>query len=249
MIKEFIFDNWDNKISEKTKIYRYVTLDQFLSMVENKTNYFKRLSAWDDTWEAPSRNIPTEHEDGRLEYASYSISQDFFGQCWTLKEESDAMWRIYSLDNKGLRISTSIEKLKMIEGINRLYCGKVYYYDKLIEGLEFTKTKGKEAFFREGIIKRHAFNHEEEIRFLTINQEPFVQNRVENVNCLEFSFDPISIIDEITIDPRAKEYYVETIKNYCKRAGFSIIPVKSKLYDDDIYEKERIVQKWVSVTK
>jgi len=232
MDKEFIFDNWDNKITKKTKIYRYVTLGQFLSIVENKSTFFKRLSAWSDTWEAPGRNIPTEHEDGSLEYPSFSISQEFFGQCWTLKEESDAMWRIYSLDNKGLRISTSIEKLSHIEGINYLYCAKVYYYNKLSEGFEFTKQKGKTSFFREGIIKRYAFNHEDEVRFLTVNKEPFIQNKIEKGNCLKFGFDPINIIEEITIDPRAKAYYVKTVRRYCERVGFSIIPIKSKLYDD-----------------
>lgn len=46
---------------------------------------------------------------GEIGYAGFR--DQYFGQCWTLKSASDAMWRIYSHDKQGIRIRTTIRKL------------------------------------------------------------------------------------------------------------------------------------------
>jgi hypothetical protein len=55
------------------------------------------------------------------------------------------------------------------------------------------------------------------------------------------------LIEAITIDPRASDWYVDVLKTYCRRVGFNIVPEKSKLYSDDIFEQTGLVQQWIPV--
>lgn len=42
---------------------------------------------------------------------TFGFRSDFYGQCWTLKSTSDAMWRIYSPKKDAVRVRTTIRKL------------------------------------------------------------------------------------------------------------------------------------------
>lgn len=217
-------------------IYRYMSLSQFMNLVEKSKTYLTRISYWEDSWEAPSRNLGLLNEkSGEIHFEKDSICEDLFGQCWTTKKESDAMWRIYSPNKEGIKIKTSIKKLKEIQGVKFSLISKVHYYENLIDGLNYIEEK-KQIFksqhrvLLEGLIKRDAFKHEEEVRLLILNDRKYIDKTIEKGNYIDFKVNIFDFIEEISIDPRAKEYYVETIVEYCKRADFKIVPKKSDLY-------------------
>ncbi|WP_202711329.1 DUF2971 domain-containing protein [Sporosalibacterium faouarense] len=235
-------------LKSKDKIYRYISLSQFMSLVEKNRTYLTRLISWEDTWEVPSINIPVKKSNGEVEFPIYSGSSELFGQCWTLKEESDAMWRIYSPSKNGIKIGTSIEKLEHIQGLQHSAINKVYYYNDLMDGLNNReKFKKMSHMFADGLIKRDAFEHENEVRLITRNDERFIGDKVSKGNYIEFPIDVVRFIEDIVVDPRAQDHYFSTIQYYCKRAGLTIKPTKSELYDDRIYEKTRIIQEWKAV--
>jgi hypothetical protein len=233
------------ELTTDDKVYRYINLKQFLYYIENNKTYLTRISSWDDTWEAPSRKIPTQQYNGKLEFPLYCASMDLFGQCWTLKTESDAMWRIYSPLKDGIKIGTSIKKFELIEGLKHSVIHKVLYYGNLKEGLERAKNiSGFGQMFADGLIKRDAFEHEKEVRLITRNDERMIGKYIAEGDFLEYELEYKDFIEEIVIDPRADDYFVDTIKSYCKRAGLKIIPYKSDLYYDNIFEKTSLVQVW-----
>ena len=195
-------------LSNDDKIYRYINLNQLMHMVEMNATYLTRLISWEDTWEVPNSKLPTLNNEGKLEYPLYSSSSDLFGQCWSLKEESDAMWRIYSPLKEGIKIGTSIGKLKMIKGLEYSYINKVYYYRDLSDGLKEIRNKHP---FQEGLIKRDAFEHEKEVRLITLNNKKIIGDKDNKSNYIEFSVDVKVLIEEIVVDPRCKDYYFSII--------------------------------------
>lgn len=109
-----------------------------------------------------------------------------FGQSWTLLEESDAMWRIYSkinnpkdgtknyLDETSVRIKTTARKLfdaiyTSDEDMARAYIGKIIYlsqkdfndYQNLRSPL--SPIALNETFVNSYFLKREAFAHEQEV--------------------------------------------------------------------------------------
>lgn len=235
-------------LNPEDKVYRYISLIQFLYFIENNKTYLTRISSWEDTWEAPIRKIPTQHDNGKIEFPLYCASMDLFGQCWTQKKESDAMWRIYSPLKDGIKIGTSIKKFELIEGLKHSAIHKVLYYGNLKEGLEHTKNiSGFSKIFADGLIKRDAFEHEKEVRLITRNDERMIGKQINEDNYVEFKLEYKDFLEEIVIDPRAEDYYVNIIRNYCKRAGLKIIPQQSDLYNDNIFEKTNLVQVWKTV--
>lgn len=121
-------------LNDNTKIHRYISLSKFMNMIEYNHLVFTRIiEGWDDSWELPLSKVKYIDEEGKEMKGQYSISNDLFGQCWTTNNNSDAMWRIYSPDEQGIMISTTVDKIRELNGVKRGYIGRVHYYDKLLD--------------------------------------------------------------------------------------------------------------------
>ena len=235
----------DPDLSSDTKLYRYVTLEHFMSFVEQKEIHLSNVTLWDDKWEVILSKIPTVDDEGKRIFPLYSFHEGMFGQCWSLAQESDAMWRVYSPNRTGIQITTSPEKFKLLGGVKRWYLGKVTYFKSIEELLK--KSKSQKSPFSDALFKRFAFEHECEVRFLT-NGEFLDQFKLRQTH-VSLPVAPPLFIEDITIDPRADEWYVETITKYCERIGLGIKPAKSTLYESDPESKLGLVRKYVVVDK
>jgi len=187
--------------------------------------------------EAPLGKLPV-NMNGELGPAFWSITDDMFGQCWSLNGNSEAMRRIYSPYKEKILLQTSVKKFELIK--NQIKYGMlapVTYYKNLLRELKHIETLSFPInSYKYGFLKRNAFEHEKEVRIITLIDNKY---RSENCNYIEIELDPLKFIDGIIIDPRASNQHVDLIKKYCKRAGFTIIPEKLDLYSD-IYEKTGI---------
>lgn len=212
-----------------TKLYRYMSLSQFISFIEQRKTYLTKLLFWEDTWEVPTRKLFKDGEQC-LYNNNYSLN-DLYGQCWSLEGVSDALWRIYSRESEGILIQTTVEKFQLIEEVKFGVLSPVIYYENLVEvlqGLVLNKVVNNELI--QGLFKRKAFEHEKEVRLIALRKD--ISSIIENneLSHIKINLDPIEFIEDIVIDPRAQDWYVSTIKEYCKRAGFKILPKKSDLY-------------------
>jgi cellobiose-specific phosphotransferase system component IIB len=240
------------KVSEnltgKQCVYRYLSLSSFLYLVETEQFVFSRTISWEDNWELPLAKTKRLGVDGEQLSGAKEGQKDFFGQCWTENYDSDAMWRIYSPDKQGIMISTTVEKLKSISGIGRGVIGKVLYYSSLENAIKDIKESHEKIGYATGFygafMKRNAFKHEEEIRIVFNGRDKLVKNISKEDNYYSSHIDLKAIIDAIVIDPRADEYFVDTIKKYCERKGMQCKVTKSELYKDDIQEKGNVVMKY-----
>ena len=92
-----------------TRIYRIVPFVRLLEMFSESKNVLVKPELWEDTFENFILRSKIKAADGRV--LRYNFHEQMYGQCWTLENSSDAVWRIYSPDKNGLRIRTTVRKL------------------------------------------------------------------------------------------------------------------------------------------
>jgi len=214
----------DTAVPSKDHLYKILDFHRVVQIFEKRELYFAHPTMWDD---------PYEHHD-------YKTSGSVFAQCWCRLGVSDAMWRIYSPNGLGVRVSTTQRKLAEVletfkaarEDCSVRY-GPVAYR---------TQTKIKEALsnlqkFDEKtdrfaldplFLKRNAFSHETEWRAAIYCSD----GPKEKEDGLRVPVDPRDLFDNILLDPRAPGELVAAFEFYFKeKLGFPKHVGRSKLYE------------------
>ena len=219
-------------------LFRIIPFDTLLHMLNEKKNTLVNISKWEDVYEnfLLKENIIVKDKG----YSIASLSNRYFGQCWTTKATSDAMWRIYSPDKKGVRIKTTIGRLwdSVDSGIKdgRCVIGKVQYIqlskikEDIVNSLPFTIKTFSNLITLSLFVKRSSFSHENEYRLIYVCDKDSEDN---GKIIKEVSIDPQDFIINIYFDPRADNAYVERCKKILTKAfGFPAKKIsKSTLYD------------------
>lgn len=181
-------DNCNIKKDKPEFVYKYLTFEQFIDLVEMKRLYLKNIKLWEDCYEGDALQEFEKYLFNNILYINGDIPdkinqyveakiKSIFAQSWTkMTNESDALWRIYSPQKTGVRIK--IRREYIYKQIKSLEKSKLYYafdegsveYDKKID---YDAYKNKDSFENNFIVdemsylcmKRKAFEHEEEYRF------------------------------------------------------------------------------------
>lgn len=101
-----------------------------------------------------------------------------YAQCWSRHEQTDAMWRCYSYENKAIRISTKEDKL--LDHAKKIFPEKEHfkvYLEKVNYDLnkksameqQISQMKGSLLVHETYLHKRAVFNHEGEYRLLIVD--------------------------------------------------------------------------------
>lgn len=156
-------------------IYRILSVHRLIEMFNSERLTLISPRVWEDPRENFILNA-TFRSGGKA--VDFRAPKSLFAQCWMTTAVSDAMWRIYSPDNQGVRIRTTIRKLiKSLSGSvqhpeNRAFIGKVKYFpesrlpkeaEKIIPSLNDTNGKG---LAKSLLVKRSSFRHENEVRLI-----------------------------------------------------------------------------------
>ena len=144
----------------KEFLYRFISFEAFVGMVQSQTLTFVLPETWDDPKEsAPFQQLIVNTDDIYSKILLLTVYNKTYGQCWTRTSESDAMWRIYSYNNRAIRIKTTEDKLKLLPDVQMI---RVEYSDQInLSGLSIV-----DAFLKSLAIKRCAFSHENEVRLI-----------------------------------------------------------------------------------
>ena len=224
-----------NETDKNRYVYRIISTARLYELFAKRENVLVRPSMWDDPFENFILNSRAKLSDGTV--VQFGFNNSYYGQCWTLNQTSDAMWRIYSPNSDGVRIRTTIRKLasSLSGGLSQwatiqAFIGKVRYLrDKeLIQFANHVFTSGlnSAALAKTLLVKRKAFRHEREVRLLYSENE----NNPAN-DLFRYSVDPHSFIDQIMIDPRLPSTEVSNLKKEIKsKTGFTGKILRSRLY-------------------
>jgi len=222
-------------------IYRVFRLKYFMKMIKESRNVLTKPKLWDDPFENIVFNSTTFQVESE-KHISYSyVHERFYGQCWTLnKDETDALWRIYSPKKDGIRVRTTIAKLfssiydcKKPGAFASFFIGKVRYWEEreirryLRNGFLGSNILNYLWTAWTLLIKRKEFSHENEIRLLYIESRI---KKAEKNNIYSYDVDINTVFDEILFDPRFNNDEYKKFRNEIEALGFKGKIRKSRLY-------------------
>ena len=229
-------------------IVRFVSLKNFLRMVEYRSNVLARVSTWPDVYEGFVL---------RLSYSDCDVAhllKGFYGQCWTKrKSDSEVLWNARCPSGYGVCLKSTVAKLaksivaqcsseEEIAGIGRL---DAVEYEEEPDGSPFAQSdmvKVREVFscpatlLDSFFLKRYEFNDECEVRvILNLPQDAHkdVMQRSYRGDLLSYGFDrPEDFIDEVMFHPAMQPDLCECLKCLLQRKGWDKVKIgRSRLYD------------------
>jgi len=199
------FINIDASLLDKP-IYRIMPIHRVLQVLEKQQLVLVKPKRWDDPFENALLASAFETADG--EKATFLAKDSVYGQCWTLHRETDAMWRIYSANKDGVRVSSTPRKL--LDALKqsekkfpelRCFLGQVSYLSKArllkkLGGINLLESDGS-GIAESLLYKRTEFAHEKEVRLIYSGADGECAS-----DTYPFSIDPNIAFDRLTFDPR-----------------------------------------------
>jgi len=133
--------------------------------------------------------------------------------CWHMNEyESEAMWRLYCGNKRGVAIRTTYASLSDATRFKDSNIGKVSYID--YSTTEFETTLVDHYFMH----KRISFKHENEVRVVFMDMEAILSpvRREEELDLkrsgVSIEIEPESFIDTICVHPYSEDWYEESVR-------------------------------------
>jgi len=237
----FLSDNERAALESGTlMIHRIFPFDRFVDLVRDGKLALVKPKKWDDPYENPL-NRPINVTDTGRTIRTPHLDNMLFGQCWSLRDESDAMWRIYSPDKRGVLVSANAKELllgaktQFQYPMEQLFLGKVQYKTEselrqMLESEDFLKgvlTSGMYSSSGANVLmyKRDAFSHEAEMRLVLARHISKVPGDVALIDI------PIErYVTGITLDPRLSTEDFERVCHVIRALGYRQDIRQSQLY-------------------
>lgn len=215
-----------------TIIWKYMDLSKFLDILISGKMFMSRSDKFEDQYEG-TFSEPTFEEIKKIsennpKFLDYykSHRENVVISSWHTNEyESFAMWQIFTKNNEGLAIQSTIGRLKealQSEKHTQQYIGEVNYIDYKKELIPFD-----DAFFP-FLFKRKSFQYENEIRVIS---DVTRQNLTIN-DGLKINVDINTMIDKIYIHPKSENWYKKLVIEVVSKLGFDFEIEKSDLESD-----------------
>lgn len=238
-------------------VYRIFSFSRLEEIFTEKKLTLVKPKKWDDPFENFILNSKGVLPDGR--HFEMGFRDNFYGQCWSLTRESDALWRIYSPGKEvkvnntktkiydGVKVKTTIRKLftPLFDAGGHYpkwngtdfnvssFVGKVKYESQksLIEMLKDEKRMSNKIFDQSGWGQASTFFFKR-AAFKHENEVRIIfypQNPI-NSDCFKFDIDPKDLFDEIVFDPRMEDFDYEAKKAILLSWGYNKKINQSELY-------------------
>lgn len=215
-------------------IYRVFSIARLFEIFNTSQLTLVKPELWDDPFENFISKFTTISADG--DKHTWASREWFYGQCWSLHKESDAMWRIYSPKKDGVKVKTTIRKLYEmlsrcinVDATDTLYIGKVQYKPerKLIDAFHDEKMSpfGWVGGARALLLKRLEFKHESEVRVIYYNHDTEYNNPTFKID-----IDPFELFEEIIFDPRMDTSSINNTAQKLIELGFKNRMAQSTMY-------------------
>ena len=174
-------------------IYRIFKIDRLISTLEEKKLCLVKPRLWDDPFENFLLNSTGILDDG-TPVSFEPIREQYYGQCWSLKEECDGLWRNYTFNSCKLcdeklftqrhgkfpmtaKVKTTVGKLMnaFYDETNPFhslcyFMGKVRYCttNEIVNYLKEVNVRDQTNVNQvlSLLIKRKSFSYEEEVRLV-----------------------------------------------------------------------------------
>lgn len=233
----------ETDLPDDTPLYKYLSIEAFLHLLECTEIIFSRISTWPDAYEGLVFGFLNKHRKDK-DFLGRS-KHDLYGSCWTLQREdprlyasedaeeyksalaelqehgSAAMWENYCR-NGGVRIRTTLGKMTELlereQADARVFRGRAQYTSGN-SGL--TKAMTVRGTAPALFLKRVAFRHEAEYRYILLPK-----NRIDGPVIPIRIGRPYDFLDEVLICPATRDKTWAARALYLLSVGISCDPGK-----------------------
>lgn len=206
-----------------TIVWKYLDLSKFLDLLLSKKLFMSRSDKFEDQYEG-TFSEPTFEEIKKLaadnpEFLNYHKThrEKVAISSWHINEyESFAMWQIFTKNNEGLAIQSTIGRLqKAVRPENNFdqYIGEVNYIDYKKEYIPF------DDLFFPFLFKRKSFQYEREVRILTDTSKSDIKLN----DGIKINIDINQLIEKIYIHPKSENWYKKLVIESKNRLYFRTI--------------------------
>ncbi len=220
-------------VPDNSKIWRYITLARFISLLERKQLYFHNIRGFEDRFEGrytPVDFDPEKNPNYRIAYDNAKIDLNIerakFINAWHLNDfESEAMWELYTNKLEGIAIQSTFLRLKnsFKHCQEIVYIGKVEYKDRRNELTDLSDKDGILVNF----VKDVSYEFEKELRVLLhlpakitekINNKTKAkwENAVKNGG-IYANVDLEKLIGGVLISPFAEKWFTEVVEGILEK--------------------------------
>lgn len=215
-----------------TVIWKYLDLSKFLDLLLCKKLFMSRSDKFEDQYEG-TFSEPTygevkkiaENEPQFLDYYKSRRKKVVISSWHSNEYESYAMWQIFTQNNEGLAIQSTIGRLQQALQSDTDYSqhiGAVNYIDYKKDKIPFD-----DVFFP-FLFKRKSFQYEGEIRVISDLTES-----AHTINDgLKIDVNINHLIEKIYIHPKSENWYKNLVFQLMEQLGFNFTIEKSDLESD-----------------
>lgn len=215
-----------------TIVWKYLDLSKFLDMLLCKQLFMSRSDKFEDQYEG-TFSEPTFEELKKISENNSEFLDNYKSHrknvvisSWHINEyESYAMWQIFTKNNEGLAIQSTIQRMQEAMGPENRYdqhIGEVEYIDYKKEYIPFDNN------FFPFLFKRKSFQYEREVRMIAdLTQHNLFINEGVKVNV-----DINKLIEKIYIHPKSENWYKNLVIQLMQQLGFDFTIEKSDLESD-----------------
>ena len=213
-------------------VWKYLDLSKFLEMLLSNRLFMSRSDKFEDQYEG-TFSEPTYEEIKKIaannpKFLNYykKHREKVVISSWHINEyESFAMWQIFTKNNEGLAIQSTIGRLKKALATERKtiqHIGQVNYIDYKKELIPFD-----DSFFP-FLFKRKSFQYEREVRIIS---DVSLDNLKINEG-LKIDVNIDQLIERIYIHPKSENWYKNLVIELVEKLGFDFTIEKSDLESD-----------------
>jgi hypothetical protein len=236
--------------NDDKRLWRYMDLCQFLSLIESRTVsgrsipakcsghlYFcslHQLREHHDEWEGVLSETARQEIDKDALASELRESYDLMNTttrilCWHKDEyESVAMWKLYTSGKDGIAMQTTVGRLKqaLSTDSNSTMLGCVTYIDYATSPTENSYDLTHHIFQ-----KRTSYAHESEVRAVI----PICEDSRNTPRGIKVEVDLSVLIERLVLSPQYPKWAVKSLENVIDKAGLSV-----KLESSDLLKRPEI---------
>ena len=219
-------------VDPDTIVWKYLDLSKFLELLLSQKLFMSRSDKFEDQYEG-TFSEPTFEEIKKLSKDNPKFLEFYKNHrekvvvsSWHINEyESFAMWQIFTQNNEGLAIQSTIGRLQkalQAEKQFKQYVGEVNYIDYKKEYIPF------DDLFFPFLFKRKSFQYEREIRIISDTSA----NNIKINDGLKIDINISELIEKIYIHPKSENWYKNLVIELVSKLNFNIEIEKSDLESD-----------------
>ena len=214
-------------LPDDTILWRYMSLENFLYLLNTQTLHFHRIDSFSDSKEGELSLIDKKlfHLENDEEFWNKERKQNYIN-CWIMSStELSLMWECYA--KNGIAIKTTVLLLKKSlakDKEHHINIGAIRYID--IDGNGTSQDEGKpQNFLKCFFVKRKYFCQEKECRLLYSHYD----NQAETPKGYDFPIDITTLIKEVVISPYASNITNQVVHQAIESSKLNLKICKSKI--------------------